>query len=54
MISCAYGFLCTESTPTFASFAFIAGVTAVAAAINSVAGGGRILTFSALAAISAC
>jgi len=51
MISCVYGFLVTESSPTLASFTFIAGVTAVAAAINSVAGGGRILTFSALAAI---
>ena len=51
MMSCAYGFLFTESSPTLASLAFIAGVTAVAAAINSVAGGGRILTFSALAAI---
>ena len=51
MMSCAYGFLVTDATPTLASFAFIAGVTAVAAAINSVAGGGRILTFSALAAI---
>ena len=46
-----YGFLFTESSPTLASLAFIAGITAVAAAINSVAGGGRILTFSALAAI---
>lgn len=51
MMSCAYGFLFTESSPALASLAFIAGVTAVAAAINSVAGGGRILTFSALAAI---
>ena len=51
MMSCAYGFLFTESSPTLASLAFLAGVTAVAAAINSVAGGGRILTFSALAAI---
>ena len=45
------GFLVTESSSSLTSFAFIAGVTAVAAAINSVAGGGRILTFSALAAI---
>ena len=44
-------FLFTESSTTLASLAFIAGITAVAAAINSVAGGGRILTFSALAAI---
>ena len=48
---CVYGYVFTESSPTLASLAFIAGVTAVAAAINSVAGGGRILTFSALAAI---
>ena len=51
MMLCACGFLVTESCSTLASFAFIAGVTAVAAAINSIAGGGRILTFSALAAI---
>ncbi|MEO2041712.1 MAG: sulfite exporter TauE/SafE family protein [Pirellulales bacterium] len=51
MTLCTYGFLFAESSPTLASLAFIAGVTAVAAAINSVAGGGRILTFSALAVI---
>ena len=51
MISVAFCFLVTELSSTLASFAFIAGVTLVAAAINSVAGGGRILTFSALAAI---
>ena len=48
---CVYGYVFTESSHTLASLAFIAGVTAVAAAINSVAGGGRILTFSALAAL---
>jgi len=40
-----------ESTSSMPSLAFIAGVTAVAAAINSVAGGGTMLTFPALAAI---
>ena len=37
--------------PSLASHLMLAGVTAVAAAINSVAGGGTILTFPALAAI---
>ena len=40
-----------ESATSLPSLAFIAGVTAVAAAINSVAGGGTMLTFPALAAI---
>ncbi|MDA7938537.1 sulfite exporter TauE/SafE family protein [Pirellulales bacterium] len=43
--------LLIESATSLPSLAFIAAVTAVAAAINSVAGGGTILTFPALAAI---
>ena len=48
---CVYAHFLFESTPSMPSLAFIAGVTAVAAAINSVAGGGTMLTFPALAAI---
>ena len=48
---CVCTFLLVESATSLSSLAFIAAVTAVAAAINSVAGGGTILTFPALAAI---
>ena len=40
--------LLIESATSLPSLAFIAAITAVAAAINSVAGGGTILTFPAL------
>jgi uncharacterized protein len=48
---CVCALLLSESATSLQSLAFIAAVTAVAAAINSVAGGGTILTFPALAAI---
>ncbi|MBT4157550.1 MAG: sulfite exporter TauE/SafE family protein [Planctomycetaceae bacterium] len=48
---CACALLLFESANSLPSLAFIAAITAVAAAINSVAGGGTILTFPALAAI---
>ncbi len=48
---CVCALLLFESATSLPSLAFIAAVTAVAAAINSVAGGGTILTFPALAAI---
>ena len=48
---CVCALLLFESATSLPSLAFVAAVTAVAAAINSVAGGGTILTFPALAAI---
>jgi len=41
----------TQASQTLLRFLFLAAVTAVASAINSIAGGGTILTFPALAAI---
>lgn len=51
MILAATGLALFTEDPSVSSHLILAGVTALAAAINSVAGGGTILTFPTLAAI---